>query len=61
MRHIVIRRLTGCTIFFRPYGHVVALEKKKNPHYGHDFGQEVAEHKMCFDFLCNVCLKHFLF
>jgi hypothetical protein len=21
----------------------------------------VIEHKMCFDFLCNLCLKHFSF
>jgi hypothetical protein len=32
-------------------------------HKRHDFrgGKKVIEHKICFDFLNNVCLKHFSF
>jgi hypothetical protein len=28
-------------------------------HKRHDFRKENIKHKMCFDFLCNFCLKHF--
>jgi hypothetical protein len=28
-------------------------------HKRHDFRKEVSEHKMCFDFLHNICPKHF--
>ena len=28
-------------------------------HKRHDFRENVTEHKICFDFLYNFCLKHF--
>jgi len=28
-------------------------------HKRHDFRKKVFEHKMCFDFVHNICLKHF--
>jgi len=34
--------------------HIVILSYKR-----HDFPKKVTEHKMCFDFLYNFCLKHF--
>jgi len=27
----------------------------------HDFREKATKHKMCSDFLCNFCLKHFSF
>jgi hypothetical protein len=47
MRHIVICGLLCSTIFF----HSISNCKI--------FGKKVIEHKMCFDLLYNICLKHF--
>jgi hypothetical protein len=47
MRHIVIRGLFGSTIFF----HIISQTAR--------FSKKVTEHKMCFDFSYNFCLKHF--
>ena len=51
MHHIVICGLLGSTvfIFLCPINGTI-LEKKK-----------VTERKVRFDFLCNFCLRHFLF
>jgi len=46
MRHIAIRVLSGSTVLF----HIISLTAR--------FSKNVTEHKMCFDFLYNVCLKH---
>jgi len=50
MRHIVICGLSGSTIFFSTLSH------KR-----YDFGKKIIEHKMYFDFLYYVCVKHFSF
>ena len=49
MRNIVICGLPRSTIFF----HIISQTVR--------FSKELAEHKMCFDFLYNFCLKHFSF
>jgi len=46
MRHIVICGLSGSSIFF----HFISRFSKKT----------IWTWDVCFDFLCNVCLKHFL-
>jgi hypothetical protein len=50
MRHIVICGLLRSTV------KVSELSHKRR-----DFRKKVTEHKMCFDFLYNFCLKHFSF
>jgi hypothetical protein len=50
MRCIVICGLSGCTIFF----HIISQTAQF-------FGGKKIEHKMCFDFLYNFCLKHVSF
>jgi hypothetical protein len=50
MRHVATRVLPRSTVFF--------------PHYlinGTIFEKQIIEHKMCIEFLCNFCLKHFSF
>jgi hypothetical protein len=47
LSHIIICGLPRSTIF---------------PYKGHDIRKKkVTEHKMCFDFLYNFCLRHFSF
>jgi hypothetical protein len=48
VRHIVICGLSRSTIFF----HIISWRFS---------GGKVTEHKMCFDFLYNICLKHVSF
>jgi len=50
MCHIVICGLSSSTIFFKNYP-IKSTTVEKN----------VIEHKMCFDFLYNFCLKYFSF
>jgi len=48
IRHIVICGLTGSTIFFH-----ITYERQ-------DFRKKI-DHKMCFHFLYNFCVKNFSF
>jgi hypothetical protein len=51
MLHFVTCGLPGSTIFFHSKSQTAQFSKKK----------KVIEYKMCFDFLCQVWLKHFSF
>jgi hypothetical protein len=51
MLHIVNCDSPGCTTYSRYTLQMAQFSKKKR----------VTEHKMCFDFLCKVCLKYFSF
>ena len=48
VRHTVICGLSGSTIVF----YIISQTEK--------FMKNVFENKMCFDFLCKVCVKYFL-
>ena len=47
--HIAVSGLSGYTIFFHIFSYVA------------QFWDTVIEHKTCYDFLYNFCLKHFSF
>jgi hypothetical protein len=49
MRHITIRGLSGCTVFFHIISQTAGFSGEKR----------VIEQDMCFDYLYNFCLKHF--
>jgi hypothetical protein len=51
MRHIV-----NCGLSVRLYNIFSTFSHKR-----HDFRKKITEHKMCFDFLYNFCVKHFSF
>jgi hypothetical protein len=48
LRRIVVRGLTGCTIFFNIISQTERFSEKK-----------AVDHKTRFDFLCMFCQKHF--
>jgi hypothetical protein len=50
IRHIAICGLYVSAVLFPTFSHNGTIFEKKN----------VIENKMCFDFLNNFCLKHFL-
>jgi len=50
MRHIMLSSVACLAVSnFSPLSHI-----------RHDFWEKIIEHKMCFDFLYNLCLKYFL-
>jgi len=51
MRRVINCGLLGCIMFLHIILQKVQLSGKK----------KVIEHKMCFDFLCKVCLTHLSF